>query len=93
MPYKDALCQHLQERYGTLFGATFDFLFYDITSAYWEGLARGNPQARRGYSRDSRPDCPQVCIGLVTSRDGLPLAFEVSSTAIVPMSPRPKTWH
>jgi transposase len=37
----------------------------------------GNPQAKRGYSRDSRPDCPQVCIGLVTSKEGLPLAFEV----------------
>ena len=40
-------------------------------------MALGNPQAKRGYSRDSRTDCPQVCIGLVTSREGLPLAFEV----------------
>lgn len=77
LPHKDALCRHLQDRYGELFGETFDFLFYDITSSYCEGTARGNPQARRGYSRDSRPDCPQVCIGLVTSREGLPLAFEV----------------
>jgi transposase len=67
----------LQNRYGELFGETFDFLFYDITSTYFEGSALGNPQAKRGYSRDSRPDCPQVCIGLVTSREGLPLAFEV----------------
>jgi hypothetical protein len=58
-------------------GETFDFLFYDITSTYFEGVALGNPQAVRGYSRDSRPDCPQVCIGLVTSREGLPLAFEI----------------
>lgn len=77
LPHKDALCRHLQDRYGELFGATVDFLFYDITSSYCEGTARGNPQARRGYSRDSRPDCPQVCISLVTSREGLPLAFEV----------------
>lgn len=77
LPHKDALCRHLQERYGALFGTTFDFLFYDITSSYWEGRVRGNPQAKRGYSRDSRSDCPQVCIGLVTSREGLPLAFEV----------------
>jgi len=77
LPHKDALCKHLQGRYGELFGETFDFLFYDITSTYFEGTAVGNPQARRGYSRDSRPDCPQVCIGLVTSREGLPLAFEV----------------
>ena len=77
LPHKDALCRHLQNRYGELFGETFDFLFYDITSTYFEGMALGNPQAKRGYSRDSRPDCPQVCIGLVTSREGLPLAFEV----------------
>jgi transposase len=77
LPHKDALCRHLQDRYGELFGETFDFLLYDITSTYFEGMALGNPQAKRGYSRDSRPDCPQVCIGLVTSREGLPLAFEI----------------
>jgi transposase len=77
VPHKDSLCRHLQDRYGELFGETFEFLFYDITSTYFEGSALGNPQAKRGYSRDSRPDCPQVCIGLVTSREGLPLAFEV----------------
>lgn len=77
LPHKDALCKHLQDRYGELFGETFDFLFYDITSTYFEGMALGNSQAKRGYSRDSRPDCPQVCIGLVTSKEGLPLAFEV----------------
>jgi transposase len=75
--YKDDLCRHLQGRYGELFGATFDFLFYDITSTYFEGGAEGNPQARRGYSRDGRPDCPQVCIGLVATKEGLPLAFEI----------------
>ena len=77
LPHKDELCRHLQKRYGELFGCTFDFLFYDITSTYFEGSAKGNPQAKRGYSRDGRPDCPQVCIGLVTTREGLPLAFEV----------------
>ena len=77
LPHKDDLCRHLQKRYGELFGTTFDFLFYDITSTYFEGSANGNPQAKRGYSRDSRPDCPQVCIGLVATKEGLPLAFEI----------------
>jgi transposase len=77
LSHKDALCLHLQKRYGELFGSTFDFLFYDITSTYFEGTAKINPQAKRGYSRDGRPDCPQVCIGLVASREGLPLAFEI----------------
>jgi transposase len=77
LPHKDDLCRHLQKRYGELFGSTFDFLFYDITSTYFEGSAKGNPQAKRGYSRDGRPDCPQVCIGLVTTKEGLPIAYEV----------------
>ena len=77
LPHKDALCRHLQDRYGELFGENFDFLFYDITSTYFEGTAFANAQAKRGYSRDKRPDCSQICIGLVTSREGLPLAFEI----------------
>jgi transposase len=77
MPYKEDLCRHLQSRYGELFGATFDFLFYDITSTYFEGGAQENPQAKRGYSRDNRPDCPQICIGLVATKEGLPIAFEI----------------
>jgi transposase len=77
LPHKNELRRHLQTRYGELFGTTFDFLFYDITSTYFEGNAKGNPQAKRGYSRDKRSDCPQVCIGLVASREGLPLAFEI----------------
>ena len=77
LPHKDALCRHLQKRYGELFGTTFDFLIYDVTSTYFEGSGKRNAKAKRGYSRDSRPDCVQVCIGLVTSSDGLPLGFEV----------------
>lgn len=77
LPHKDALCRHLQKRYGEMFGSTFDFLFYDITSTYFEGSAKGNAQAKRGYSRDSRPDCTQICIGLVATREGLPIAYEI----------------
>ena len=36
-----------------------------------------NPLAQRGYSRDQRPDCKQVCIALVVSRCGMPLGYEV----------------
>jgi transposase len=77
LPHKDELCRHLQARYGELFGSTFDFLFYDITSTYFEGTTPGNPQCKRGYSRDNRPDCPQVCMGLVATKEGLPIAFEI----------------
>lgn len=77
LPHKDALFGHFQKVYGELFGTTFDILLYDITSTYFEGQGAGNPQAQRGYSRDSRPDCVQVCIALVVTPEGLPLSYEV----------------
>lgn len=76
-PHKEAIEKHLKKRLGELFNVTYDLLLYDITSTYFEGDAEGNPLAKRGYSRDSRPDRPQVCIGLVVTRDGLPLGYEV----------------
>jgi transposase len=77
LPHKDRISHHLQERYADWFGAKLDFLFYDLTSTYFEGLCLHNPQAKRGYSRDNRPDCKQVCIGLVVNTDGLPVGYEV----------------
>jgi hypothetical protein len=77
LPVREALFEHLRGVYGELFGATFDILLYDVTSTYFEGQADKNALAARGYSRDSRPDCKQVCIGLVVTPDGLPLAYEV----------------
>jgi hypothetical protein len=77
LPHKAALEQHLATRYGELFGAQYEVLLYDLTSTYVEGLATANPQMRRGYSRDHRPDCAQVVLALVVSPDGFPLAYEV----------------
>jgi hypothetical protein len=77
LPHKDALQTHLKNRLGELFELEYDLLLYDVTSTYFEGQANGNPQARRGYSRDHRGDCKQVCIGLVVSRCGMPLGHEV----------------
>ena len=75
--HKDALCAHLMTRYRDWFGVRFEFLLYDVTSTYFEGLAEKNTKAARGYSRDQRSDCKQVCIGLVCTPEGLPLNFEV----------------
>lgn len=77
LPHKEALEKHLKNRLGTLFDLDYDLLLYDVTSTYFEGLCEGNPQAQRGYSRDKRGDCKQVCIGLVVTRDGIPLGYEV----------------
>jgi transposase len=74
---KDAICRHLQEQWGSWFGTGYDFLLYDVTSTYFEGEAARNPKAKRGYSRDNRSDCKQVCIGLVVTREGLPVGYEI----------------
>jgi len=75
--HKDRLCEHLMQRYRDWFGIRFEFLLYDVTSTYFEGQALGNTKAARGYSRDKRSDCKQVCIGLVCTPEGLPLNYEV----------------
>lgn len=77
LPYREELFKHLQKTYGEMFGITYDFFLYDVTSTYFEGAAEKNPQAKRGYSRDSRPDCVQVCIGLIVTPEGFPVAYEV----------------
>jgi len=77
LPHKEAIESHLKQRLGELFDVTYDLLLYDITSTYFEGQCKRNPMARRGYSRDNRPDCLQVCIGLVVTTDGMPLGYEV----------------
>ena len=77
LPCKDALQAHLKERWTNLFNATYDLVLYDVTSTYFEGQALGNPEAQRGHSRDHRGDCKQVCLGLVVTPEGLPLAYEI----------------
>ena len=77
LAHKQALEAHLSERCGELFAVDNDVLLYDVTSTYFEGQAEANPQAQRGYSRDHRPDCAQVCIALVVTFDGFPLGYEV----------------
>jgi transposase len=74
---KEAIEKHLKKRLGDLFEIKYDLLLYDVTSTYFEGQCKNNPMAQRGYSRDSRPDCLQVCIGLVVTDEGMPLGHEV----------------
>jgi transposase len=76
LPHKTKLERHLTRRYGELFAAEFDVLLYDLTSSYVEGVAEKDPMMRRGYSRDHRPDCPQVVIALIVNGEGFPLSYE-----------------
>ena len=76
-PHRSAIETALSEREAELFNLDRTVFFYDLTSTYFEGLAKKNPKAKRGYSRDKRPDCKQVVVAMVVNRDGFPLVHEV----------------
>ena len=75
--HKQELFVFLKQKWADLFAADFEVLLYDLTSTYFEGQMEQNPKAKRGYSRDGRPDCLQLVIALVVTPDGFPLAYEV----------------
>ena len=79
LPLKEKLFEHLRGRWSDLFGAQYDVLLYDLTSTYFETDTPEDPKdpRRHGYSRDHRPDCPQVVLALVVTPEGFPLAYEV----------------
>ena len=76
-PNRAAIESDLVQRERDLFQLDSTVYLYDLTSTYFEGQAKRNPKAKRGYSRDKRPDCKQVVVGLVISREGFPIAHEV----------------
>ena len=76
-PNRERIERELAERERTLFNLDDTVYLYDLTSSYFEGQCALNPQAKRGYSRDKRPDCKQVVVGLVVDREGFPKAHEV----------------
>lgn len=90
-PHKQTIENHLAEQARDLFAFQNDLLLYDLTSTYFEGRLEHNAKAQRGYSRDHRSDCKQLCIGLVVNRDGFPLGYESlpgnrqDATTLLPM--------
>jgi transposase len=63
----------------SLFDQQVDLVFYDITSTYFGGdRSIGEDDFRRyGYSRDGRFDRRQITIGVVMTREGIPLCHHV----------------
>jgi transposase len=76
-PRREQIERDLATREQQLFHLDETIYLYDLTSTYFEGQAVRNRQAKRGYSRDKRPDCKQVLVGLVLDRDGFPKAHEI----------------
>jgi hypothetical protein len=55
LPHQEELERYLRNRLGELFDLDYDLLLYDVTSTYFEGEAKRNELAQRGYSRDHCP--------------------------------------
>lgn len=81
LEHRDALFSHLTEQWRNLFNARYDLLLYDLTSTYFECDPPETSESKKrfGYSRDRRPDCVQVVIGLVMTPQGFPLGYEIFS--------------
>jgi transposase len=75
--HREKIESDLAEIERDLFNLKDTVLLYDLTSTYFEGQAKKNDKARHGYSRDHRPDCKQVVIGMVVDDEGFPKAHEV----------------
>jgi transposase len=68
----------LYDHYSQLFDRTTDMVFYDTTSSYFETDNDQEEELRQyGYSRDHRPGCKQILLGLAVDKDGLPLGSDI----------------
>jgi transposase len=76
-PHRATIEAALVQRERSLFNLDTTVYLYDVTSTYFEGQCRRNDKAKLGHSRDKRPDCKQVVVGLVVNRDGFPITHQV----------------
>jgi hypothetical protein len=65
----------IHRRLKHLFNQDVSLVFYDLTSAYFEG--KRCPMARHGYSREHRPDLVQIEIGILVDAEGIPIGHQV----------------
>jgi len=72
---KDRIEEALFARHRDLF-TELDLVFFDTTSLYFTGQG-GQTIGRHGRSKDRRPDCHQMVLGLVLTQDGRPVCSEM----------------
>jgi len=74
---KETIEEQLFFRHTDLFSSQLDLVFFDTTSTHVEGAAGAFDLLDYGHSKDHRPDRLQVMIGILMSRDGIPIAHHV----------------
>lgn len=60
------------------FAFDFSIVFYDVTTLYFETCKEDKEAFRRpGFSKDNKPNQPQIVIALIVTREGFPVAYEL----------------
>jgi transposase len=67
---QSALETTMYARASDLFGLSGTVALYDLTNTYFEGDSLQNAQAKRGFSKEKRSDCPLLTLALVLDGDG-----------------------
>lgn len=60
----------------THFSFDFTIVFYDVTTLYFESF-RDDEFKNLGFSKDNRSNQPQIVIGLIVTKEGFPVSYEV----------------
>ncbi len=56
----------------------YDLLFYDVTTLYFETFQEDEFR-KDGFSKDNKPQQPQILVALMVTKEGFPIAYEVFS--------------
>jgi hypothetical protein len=70
--HREALQDHLFAQAQSIFGFGETITLYDLTNTYFEGVAAGVSNAKRGHSKESRSDCPLVTLAMALDGSGFP---------------------
>jgi hypothetical protein len=89
LAHRAALEAHLYQQERDLFSLTETITLYDLTNTFFEGTASGNPQAKRGHSKEKRTDCPLVTWPWCW----MPAAFPSAARSSPATSASPRPWR
>ena len=73
---KDAVEDITFAHSATTMGGCIDVVFYDVSTLFFEAADEDDLRCT-GYSKDGKFDCPQILLGLLVTREGLPISYEI----------------
>ena len=73
---KDEVLEKVNDFAQREYGFDYSLLFYDVTTLYFETF-EGDELRKAGFSKDNKSQQPQVLVGLMVSKEGFPVAFDI----------------